>query len=158
MKRPFQRVDIRNGKMVVNYCGERILVDATLQWQFLQNIDWWDRTNDSFCIHLSDYNHRKVNKLKRISPVRWVTGHNLKLYPGFGSGKLTIGDFTFDVTYAWGGRSKPPAGWTDRSSYTVKVKGIDIRKRIQILVDQINQHEGAPSGGFSIKNIETDFL
>ena len=158
MKRPFQRVDVRKGKMTAHYCGQDILINATPQLQFLQHIEWWNRSEDSFCIHVSDYNHHKVRRLKNISPLRWINGHGLKLYPGFGSGSITIGEFVFNVTYSWGGRSKPRGGWADRTSYTVQLRGSNMWHRFLTLTNQINKHEGKSSGAISITEIETDCL
>ena len=143
------------GLMWINCYGSKSQVPHTRQLQFLQSIECY---SDECCVHLSDYSHRLVKQLKRISPLRWVTGHNLKLWPGHGSGQVTIGDFTFDVVYAWGGRGKPNGGWVDRTSYTTKLTGDQINLKMRKLIDQINQHEQQSGGVPWIMSIETDYL
>jgi hypothetical protein len=105
--------------------------NRTSQIQFLQSISLIDV--DHCDIIISDYNHAKLRKLKDVSKLRWVKGKRLNLYPGGGSGTITIGGHVFRVTYAWGGRDKPGGGWEDRTAYVVRIEGENIQKRIEAL-------------------------
>jgi hypothetical protein len=109
-------------------------MQPTPQLQFLQNFD--QVTDEHADLHLSAYNLEKVRKLKKLSKLRWVQGTDLKLKPGTGSGTIKIGQETFKVTYAWGGREEP-GQLVERTSYTVRVTGPDLQKRIAALKQQI---------------------
>jgi hypothetical protein len=119
--------------------------DETPQIQFLQSIDLGGKGHDGtpfHDVHISDYNHDKLRKLKNVSDKRWVKGINLKLWPGKGSGKVEIASETFDVTYAWGGRNKPDYTTTGaRTSYTVRLEGENVSARLAAIRDAIIQDE-----------------
>lgn len=95
-------------------------------------------------IYLSDYLLDKVEKIKPLSPLRWVE-LNGTLRPGFGEGTVAINGHNFNVVYAWGGRNKPNGKWEDRTSYTVRLKvNDDDRKKLMDIRAQIvkDEHKG----------------
>lgn len=137
--------------------------EETPQLQFLEMIDPLNGGRDyrgtEYCdIYLSDYNHKKVKKMK-LSPTRWVKGVNLRLWPGSGSGKIIIGGEKFAVAYAWGGRNKPSWETTgDRTSYTVRLEGTGVRARILKVRDAILMDEcGALKYEISFRKYQRDF-
>ena len=82
-------------------------------------------------IYVSNYNLDKVGK---VSDLRWVYLVDGHLAPGSGSGTFIIGESEFKVTYAWGGRNAPNGGYNERTSYTVRIKtnseGNEILKKV----------------------------
>lgn len=140
--------------------AERIKIKTkTPQFQFLGGIAEYGRDSrgEYVDIYLSDYNLAKVKKISPLSPLRWVNGINLALAPGSGSGRVCIGDYSFKVTYAWGGRSWPTDS-SRRSCYTVRLFEPNIWDKFKKLGAMINQHECKGSGGCYIARIETDYL
>lgn len=103
---------------------------------FLESIDLLLVGADYVDVDITDYNLRRLKKLKHLSPLRWITAHNSNIYPGHGEGQLVIGGETFEITYAWGGRNAPN-NYKKRTSFTVRLKGKNLKERLDIIRQQI---------------------
>jgi len=121
---------------------------------FLEYIEMDFGEKNTVDVHISDFNLRKVKKLK-TSPLRWVELDG-KVAPGSGEGTLIIGKYSFQVTYAWGGRHVD-SDYRRRTSYTVRLEGKGIKNKFKKIKDQIITDEsGATKYRVSYKDYMTE--
>lgn len=112
---------------------------------FIEEIEPWDMSFSSACLHLTNYKlstHQDIEEVlgKKVSKLRWAVLEDAKIDAGSASGRIVIGRRTFKLTYAWGGINSDE-NWHKRESYTVQIGGRYCEKYLTDLVTQINEDE-----------------